>query len=254
MINVTHNALVDPLNLSRRGIISLIGAGGKTSLMFRLAKELADNEKRVLTTTTTKIFMPQPEDSPEIIFADSFDKLLREAEHCFQRYSHFSAGSRYDENLKKVIGLPPEMIDQLWRAGLFDWIIVEADGAKRKPIKATGPHEPVIPALTRHVILVAGLDAVGLALDDDHVHRAALFSLNTGRPLGSIIDEPSMATAIALEIKKAGASIDPEKMVVVLNKADTPGRIASGRRIEKLLENQTAIDNVIITSLMNKKP
>ncbi|MCD4678214.1 MAG: hypothetical protein K8S18_19810, partial [Desulfobacula sp.] len=58
------NTLIDNLQLNRRGVISLIGAGGKTSLMFCLAKELENSGKTVLTTTTTKIFMPTPDQSP----------------------------------------------------------------------------------------------------------------------------------------------------------------------------------------------
>ena len=249
---MTHPTLIDQLNLTDRGVISLIGAGGKTSLMFRLAKELADSNKRVLTTTTTKIFMPNSDNSPETIFAESMDALLGQIKDRLQHYSHFSAGSRYDSNLRKVIGLPPEMIDQLWHADLFDWIIVEADGAKRKPLKATGPHEPVIPSLTGHVILVAGLDAVGLPLNDDHVHRAQVFSRNTRRPLQSIIDEQAIATAVAIEIHKAKSSVQTVKTVVVLNKADTPEMIASGHRIERILARQTAIDKVIVTSLLKQ--
>ena len=54
------NTLSDTLHLYKTGVISLIGAGGKTSLMFKLAKELSQLKHRVLTTTTKKIFLPQP--------------------------------------------------------------------------------------------------------------------------------------------------------------------------------------------------
>ena len=249
---MTTGPLIEQFGLTGRGMISIIGAGGKTSLMFRLAKDLTGFGKQVLTTTTTKIFMPRRKDSPEIIFAASMEALLGKVKNYLAHYSHLSAGSRYDPNLKKVIGLPPEMIDQLWQTNLLDWIIVEADGAKRKPLKATGPHEPVVPSHTTHLVLVAGLDAVGLPLNDDHVHRAQLFSRKTGLALGEIVDEQSMATLIAIEIKKAGASIQPEKSLVVLNKADTEDKIASGRRIEKMLIPQKTVDEVIVTSLIRQ--
>ncbi|MCF8109113.1 MAG: hypothetical protein K9J81_08985, partial [Desulfohalobiaceae bacterium] len=48
----------DLLLPERSGIISLVGAGGKTSLMFQLAREIAARKQRVLTTTTTRIFSP----------------------------------------------------------------------------------------------------------------------------------------------------------------------------------------------------
>ena len=250
---MTRGPLIEQFGLTGRGVISIIGAGGKTSLMFRLAKDLAGFGKQVLTTTTTKIFTPRREDSPEIIFAESMDALFGQVKSHLAHYSHFSAGSRYDPNLKKVIGLPPEMIDQLWQTNLFDWIIIEADGAKRKPLKATGSHEPVVPSHTTHLILVAGLDAIGLVLNDDHVHRAHLFSRKTGLALGEIVDERSMATVIAIEVKKAGASFQPEKSLVVLNKADTEDKIASGRRIKKMLIPEKIVDEVIVTSLISRQ-
>ncbi len=55
-----NTSLIDILKLKSQGVISIIGAGGKTSLMFSLAKELSKSGKKVLTTTTTKIFMPTP--------------------------------------------------------------------------------------------------------------------------------------------------------------------------------------------------
>lgn len=242
-------SIIEQLSLTGKGIISLIGAGGKTSLMFQLAKDLAESKKRVLTTTTTKIFMPERNDSPETIFADSIDAFINKCKNRLQSYSHFSAGSRYDARLGKVIGFIPETIDQLWQADLFDWIIVEADGAKRRPLKATGPHEPVLPSRTSAIALVVGLDAVGRPLDGDHVHRAEIFSINTRCPIGSIIDEQAVATAIMFEIKKSKTLIRPIRTIAVLNKADTPERITYARRIEKMVSDQKIIDRVITTRL-----
>ena len=42
-------------NVARGDVVSLIGAGGKTSTMVALAHELADEGWRVLVTTTTRI-------------------------------------------------------------------------------------------------------------------------------------------------------------------------------------------------------
>ena len=53
-------SLRQALLLGEGGVISLVGAGGKTSLMFRLAHELSLTGDSVLTTTTTKIYVPEP--------------------------------------------------------------------------------------------------------------------------------------------------------------------------------------------------
>ncbi len=247
-------SLIDTLGLSHQGIISIIGAGGKTSLMFRLAKELADSGKTVLTTTTTKIFMPDQDSSPDTITAGSIDELIKKSKSCLNRYPHFSAGSSHGPGPGKLNGFDPDIIDQLQQENLFDWIIVEADGAKRKPLKATDTHEPVVPTATTHLVLVTGLDAVGIPLDDTHVHRAKLFSRNTGLCMGDTIDEQAIATSIAIEIKKAGALGRPRVTLVFLNKADTPDRIAAGQKIGTLLKDRVPLDRVITAALKDKSP
>lgn len=246
-------SLINELKLSDRGVVSIIGAGGKTSLMFRLAKELAESGKKVLTTTTTKIFMPGPDESPETIITDSIDELIEKSKSCLSRFNHFSAGCKQVADPKKLKGFDPVIIDQLWEAACFDWIIVEADGARRKPLKATDIHEPLVPGMTTHLIHVTGLDAVGKTLDDDHVHRAQLFSNNTGLPMGETIDEQSIATSANLEIKKAGAAISAAFLsFAFLNKADDKERIKHGGKIAGLIKAGNIVDTVIITSLKDK--
>ena len=56
--------LIESLDLRAREVISLVGAGGKTTLMFRLAKELVLTGEKVVTTTTTKILEPSSEETP----------------------------------------------------------------------------------------------------------------------------------------------------------------------------------------------
>ena len=251
-------SLIAVLKLKSHGIISIIGAGGKTSLMFCLAKELAESGKRVLTTTTTKIFIPDSDQSPRIITTDSVEELIEKSKDCLSRFKHFSAGSKHisdpGKTSRKLKGFDPEIIDQLWRAACFDWIIVEADGAKRKPLKATDTHEPLVPGMTTHLIHVTGLDAMGKTLDNNHVHRAKLFSNNTGLLLGEAIDEQSIATSAVLEIKKAGTVISAGFLsCAFLNKADNLKKIKQGKKIAKLIKSPDIVDMVVIASLKDKK-
>jgi probable selenium-dependent hydroxylase accessory protein YqeC len=248
-----NSSLINKLKLKDKGVISIIGAGGKTSLMFKLAKELAESGNKVLTTTTTKIFMPGPDVSPETIITDSIDELIEKSKSCLRRFNHFSAGHKQIADPNKLKGFDPDIIDQLFQAGCFDWIIVEADGARRKPLKASDTHEPIVPGMTTHLIHVTGLDAVGITLDDNNVHRATLFSNNTGLPMGEAIDEQSIAKSANLEIKKAGAVISTSFLsFVFLNKADNQKRIEAGQRIAKLIKANNIVDHVIIGSLINE--
>jgi probable selenium-dependent hydroxylase accessory protein YqeC len=245
-------SLINSLCSTPKGLISIIGAGGKTSLMFRLAKEISRDGGTVLTTTTTKIFFPDKALSPETVTASSARDLMEKSRAGLRRHSHFSAGRHHDLVSGKLEGFSPDVIDTLWQAGLFDWIMVEADGSRQKPLKATDVHEPVIPASTTCLVLVAGLDSLGLPLDETHVHRASIFSNNTGLGLGQIVDEPAVAASIALELQKAAGFCTAPDHVLVLNKADTPAKIESGLCIAGLLKANPGLTRVLITSLRDE--
>jgi len=249
-----NTQLINKLQLTGSGVISIIGAGGKTSLMFKLAKQLADSGKTVLTTTTTKIFRPKSWQSPFTIIENSIDQIVEKSAICLKDYAHFSAGSHHDLATGKLKGFAPNIIDHLWQAGIFDWIIIEADGARQKPIKATASHEPVVPGTSTHLILVAGLDAVGKPFSDEHVHRFDIFSKNTGLTPGKTIDEKSMAAFIDLEIKKAGSLGNIVSNSVFLNKADNFDKINSGQKIADLLKTNEMVHRVITASLIDELP
>ena len=71
-----RQALLLPIN---GGVVSLVGAGGKTSLMFKLARELSMAGEPVLTTTTTKILEPSRDQSAHLILSNSVSNMLKQA-------------------------------------------------------------------------------------------------------------------------------------------------------------------------------
>lgn len=142
----------------QRGITAIIGSGGKTSLLYRLADELSKHGT-VLITTTTHIF--RPDHLPFAETADGTVPLLCVGTPC--------------ENGK--ITRPKQSFDELLR--LADYVLVEADGSRRLPIKAHDTHEPVIPENADQVICVVG--ASGLYKNAQQcVHRPQIFTALTG--------------------------------------------------------------------------
>lgn len=248
-------SLTDLFQLTEKGVVSIIGAGGKTTLMFCLAKELADSGKKVLTTTTTHIFMPGIDQSPHLLVAETAAALVEGCCSTLGRFTHFSAANRSLPDQKKLKGFTPQILDHLWQASLFDWIIVEADGAKGKPLKATDLHEPVVPGSTTHLIHVSGLDGLGNPLDEIFVHRAPIFSTNTGLALGAAIDEAAIAESAVRETQKAAAmSVYKVQKFVLLNKADDPNRQRSGEKIAELLQARQLLDRIVMASLQQTDP
>lgn len=239
-------SLLNALKLSEQGMVCIFGGGGKTSLMFSMASLLAKRGSRVLTTTSTKIFYPTPEQSPKTLICGSAEELITTCRPLLKEFPHISAGTTHDRKTGKVKGFSPNALAAIQKAHVFDWIIVETDGAQRKPVKASADHEPVFPATGTHLVLVAGMDALGIPLDADHVHRPELFSKNTGHPMGSRLTVPVIANALGVEMKKARSLCQASFHHIFLNKADTYNDVENAKKMASVLVETVPTDGVLI--------
>jgi len=194
----------EALNLKERAFISLVGAGGKSTLLKRLAEEMALKNKRVILTTTTKMFSWQL--APFI----KKGKLVEgHDEETIRTYikKYFSVGSKTgrlavigekieDNGEEKVSGPPPDWLDNWWEDRIANYFLIEADGASGRPAKAPASHEPVIPLSTTDLIGVIGIDVLGLPLQEENVFRSEVFSRLTGLKLGEKVGIEALAFLI----------------------------------------------------------
>ena len=241
-------SLREGLMLESGGVISLVGAGGKTSLMFKLAHEFSISGESVLTTTTTKIFEPEPDQSSCVIVSDSVTRLLDQAQKRINKHPHITMAFDRQPDTGKLIGFGPDVVDALWKRHLFRWIVVEADGAAGRPLKAPAGHEPVIPACTSCLVGLAGLSGIGQPLTDQWVFRPERFAELAGISRDAAVTETAVANVFTHKnglFKKAPAAA---ARIVFLNQADTPGTRAAGRRIARLLTEKinTGLKRVVI--------
>ncbi len=153
---------IAPLLQIGRGITALVGGGGKTTLMYTLAEELKSRGK-VIICTSTKIKLPEQYPT---LFGASADDILA----AFQTQDVLCVAEKTAEEKLCAPVLPFDALAQL-----ADYVIVEADGAKRLPLKAHAPHEPVIPEGTQRVVMVVGIDGIGKPIIDT-CHRPALYA------------------------------------------------------------------------------
>jgi probable selenium-dependent hydroxylase accessory protein YqeC len=241
-------SLKHSLMLERGGVISVVGAGGKTALMFRLARELSKSGDRVLTTTSTKIYRPTRMQSSIVIVSESAEAIAKYAREVFKRNSHISAGSAILHLKNKLKGLKPETIDALWQSGVCRWIIVEADGAAGRPLKAPALHEPVIPQSTHWLIGVVGLDAVGKPLTYRWAFRPQRVSKISGLASGAAITENAIADVL-MDNNGIMKNSPPEAMrFAFLNQTDSQERLAIAKRIARVLDcgGKTGFTRVLI--------
>jgi probable selenium-dependent hydroxylase accessory protein YqeC len=227
--------LIEALGLHHSRLISLCGAGGKTTLMFSLAREFVAAGERVLVTTTTKIARDEADGWPSFAATtqeqvlDGARALLAESGR--ERSGAVIAYSRIGGDGYRLVGYAPELVDALVQTGRFDRILVEADGSARKPLKAPAAHEPVIPSATDTLIIVAGLNGLGLPLSEENLFRAGIWSRLSGLALGEPISAESLARSVAHPDGLARGCPDDARRILFLNQADTPARRRDAMRV-----------------------
>ena len=249
-------SLREGLVLGEGGVISLVGAGGKTSLMFKLAHELAAAGESVLTTTTTKIYEPMPQQSTNLIISGSVSRMLDKAQEILQNHHHITAAVEKLTDQRKLRGFTPEVVQDIWNSHLFRWILVEADGAAGRPLKAPAEHEPVIPACTSQLVGMVGLNGAGQPLTDQWVFRNERFSQLTGLAHGSQITEAAIIAVLLHEngiFKNAPVGA---LRIVFCNQADVPQNLAAGQRIGRALieKNLAGLNRVVIGQTLFDPP
>ena len=227
----------DLLLPERSGIISLVGAGGKTSLMFQLAREIAARGQRVLTTTTTRIFSPTPEEARLTVITEDPLAWLRQTQNPFEENLHLTL-ARQTLAGNKLQGFPPETVDALWETGLFDWILVEADGAAGRPIKAPAAHEPVIPGRTDCAVAVLGLQGFGRPLDGRWYFRPAIFAELSGCREGDRVSLGDLARVLVHDQGIMKGTPAGAERALFLNQADDARQLGIGRRFLQVLEER----------------
>ena len=153
------------LEPARDRVVSIAGAGGKTTLMFALARSRAREGYTAAVMTTTHILCPKPSETLAVVTGGP-----QEAARAFSQGKLVAAGSPDAECFKMTAPAGETMQYLLDHAQA---LIIEADGSKRLPIKFPNDTEPVLLPQTNRVVVVAGLSALGRPLGEI-CHRAPL--------------------------------------------------------------------------------
>ena len=133
-------------------IIALVGSGGKTTLLKKMAADFRSQGKTVLVTTTTHMFI-----EADTLLTDDANEIIR----VLRETGYVMAGIPEGEKIK---GLSQNTFERA--CANADVVLVEADGSRHMPLKFPGASEPAIPDGTEQIIVVWGPHGLGRAARD----------------------------------------------------------------------------------------
>ncbi len=224
--------------------LALVGAGGKTSALFRLGRELAvlpGGAAWLSASTHLGVEQTAWADRHEVVLPGT---LLQPTDA-----TGVTLFTGPDGNDERAAGLSLDQLDQLaTQAGALGRpLIIEADGSRRRPLKAPAAYEPVLPNWIDVVVVVAGLTGLGHPLDDQMVHRPERFAVLSGLDIGQNITPAALGRVL---LHSQGGLKDiplAARRIALLNQADTPERQAAASGLARHL--LSAYDAVVIAAL-----
>jgi probable selenium-dependent hydroxylase accessory protein YqeC len=205
------------LGITRGDVVAFVGAGGKSGSIIQATSELKDAGVPVLVAPTTKMFVSEAEVVGPILTSENGHGLRTEVTRALACGGAVVAGSAILSK-KRVGGVEPTLVPHL--APQDGVTLVEADGARRRPLKGTAAHEPLLPEGATLVVAVGGIRALGEPMDEEYVHRPEVFSELTGTRPGQTIDARAFAGALLAGFHNAPEGV---RRAVLLTDVE-PGR------------------------------
>ena len=206
-------------------IISVVGSGGKTTLIKQLSSRYRSEGKTVLVTTTTHMFIEE-----DTLLTDDTEKIIG----VLQETGYAMAGIPEGEKIK---ALSRETFDTV--CACADVVLVEADGSKRLPLKYPNASEPVIPENTDEILVVCGLNAIGQKAKDV-CHRLELVKACLGIEEDTVISAEHVQKLVTEGYLKPLRQKYPEKTIVLVPRQDgSPYQKAVASRLQQESRNDS---------------
>lgn len=236
--------LFQALRIDDGEVVAFTGAGGKTTAMFRLADDLAEHGRTVLTTTTVKVSPALIERAPRHFSSAEANRGRVEA--ALDRHTHLFVTGPVDRAIDSAAPVTAGLIDELLTVPRLGALLIKADSGNRRLFKAPLGDEPTVPPATTLVVVMANLEAIGEAIIDLNVHNAARAAELANVGAGHDVTADVLARVLAhpeggLKGVPAGA-----RVAVFLNRVDLPRRLEIGRGIAQRLLAEPRINTVLL--------
>ncbi|MEZ5066603.1 MAG: selenium cofactor biosynthesis protein YqeC [bacterium] len=247
--------LSEALGIRAASVVALIGGGGKTSTLVRLAQETAQDGHRVLATTTARMKLDELNDMRDVLLWDDRD-VTGETWRSYRDEATtgsstgwidaFLEGQRPPSRIPvsflgrsvmrdKVVGLPSEYLGQLLSRLNWDVVVVEADGSRGRSIKGHRLGEPVLPLCATHCVIVVGADGFELPLNEESCHRPEVIQDLVGVAWGERLDPRAIATLITHPKGVLTKIPGDMEVVVYVNKAPIGEQAQAARFAQEIL-------------------
>ncbi len=178
------------LNLRKKDIVTAVGSNGKTTFCLNLCKELKLKKKTVFLTTTVKILpinkkygfvditIPNIENEDEEKEREVFSEMeitsfLLNLEKNLNNSNNVYVLGIYDSKIGKITSLSPELLENI--SEKCDYMIIEGDGSKMKPLKGWKKTEPVYTKNTTKSVGILPINIIGNKINDVNIHRMEEF-------------------------------------------------------------------------------
>jgi probable selenium-dependent hydroxylase accessory protein YqeC len=243
--------LKEAFGLRHGEMVSLIGAGGKTTTLFYLARELREDGGKILVTTTTKLFKPAKPHVDRLFLVQESDALL-EATAKIQAPVIVAAGYNVDDE-EKLIGIPAKWLASFGESKQFAAILVEADSAASRLFKVPSEMEPVIPEQSQLTCWIMAIKALGKPLHPEWIHRVERAISLLGVPAETLLTKEHVIRLVKNPAGCLKGVPAQSRKIALLNQSDSPDEVAKAEELGRALL-QSGFERVLITSFLSHEP
>lgn len=202
-------------------VVAMVGGGGKSSLVYALAREVAALGGRAAVTGTAR-FTPAPHGwpMPPLVGVPS-DDAVASAVARLSGAGAFVVTGVEEQPRGRLAPLTSGAVAALAATKGIDAVIVEADGSRARAFKAPGEHEPVIPGVATHVVAVVGASVLGRPLDEAYVHRPERVRAMVPEASPAAVCDASLIARVLVHEAGGRKGVEGRPFAVVVNQADT---------------------------------
>ena len=235
-LGTDESSLTDALQLGEGSdLICIVGGGGKTSLLFALGDQLPG---RVILTTTTRIFAEQTQRANRLLrldepgWADGLDEPGGPV---------LVVGAVTGD---RAVGVPIEVPGQLLARKDTDWVVVEADGSRMRPVKAPADHEPVIPPESGRVVVMAGIDALSAPIEQV-AHRPERVAQLTGLAVHQTLTPEALGRLLSASHGGRKGIPPTARVQILLNKVETASQLSLAEAVARTALEAEEVETVL---------